>query len=453
MIFKHITSLHFKQILFRDRSFDPVSLEEAILHLSRHLERNFHSASPFVLLTGYNHIKTLIAYYAILRVGKIPALLDPGTRSIELSEIIADTDPSAIFFLNSTEVGFRYEEEIIFRNQDPAYRLVTDLGEVCTVAFTNAEDGFSKGALITESNLIAEVQALIFSNGLQPDSVTLALLPFYHLYGLVQGVLVPSHAGSTGIIADLDFLRMHETVELISRQQVTHLYTVPPFYYLFSKVPGIAGQVNQVKEFYSGGAQLSPFIFESFLRKTGKKIREGYGLTESSPGVALDFEGDEPVLGSIGKPLPGCEIKILDNAGQECLPGQIGEICIRGEMVFKGYLNHPEVTAKVLQNGWLHSGDFGKKDKHGNIYFTGLKKNMINVAGNNVYPVKLKRMLLLNENVKDVEIFGEASVLQGHVVGARIKLNHKSDAYQEEFKTWCYEHINNTLIPKIWEFK
>ena len=327
------------------------------------------------------------------------------------------------------------------------------MSDVVTLAFTNAEDGYSKAAMLTEKNLLSEVAALISTNKLNEHSVTCALLPFSHLYGLVQGLLVPTHAGSTGIIIELDILKITEIAEQIRFHKVTHLYTVPSLYYLFSKIPGIENVVRDVQEFYSGGTQLTSFIYNCFYKKTSRKIREGYGMTESSPGVVLDYSGEEPVVSSIGKPMPGCEISILDDNGNACPTGEKGEICIKGDMVFKGYLNHDDATASILKKGWLYSGDYGRMDLQGNLYFCGLKKDMINVAGNNVYPKKLERMIKINKLVSEVNIFREESVLQGQVVGATIRLSDNSFHQQNALKNWCYENINNILLPKIWLFE
>jgi long-chain acyl-CoA synthetase len=428
-------------------------INDAIDHLAQFLSLQIHSGSPFILLAAYNHIKTLIAYYAIIKAGKIPALLDPEHRSIELTEIIADIDPAAIFFLNSSEISFRYEEEIVFRKPTPGFIISSDLVDVCTLAFTNAEDGFSKGAMLTEKNLLSEIHALITTNRLTSSSVTCALLPFSHLYGLVQGLLVPTHAGATGVIIDMDIIRIHEIMRQLRHYQVTHLYTVPSVYYLMSKVPGIDNMVQGILEFYSGGTQLTPFIYESFHKKTNRFIREGYGLTECSPGVGLNYNEEGPVLNSFGKPMPGCDIRILDEENRVCSPDQVGEICIQGNMVFKGYFNHEETTSSILKDGWLHSGDYGKKDMKGNVYFCGLKKNMINVAGNNVYPKKLERLLKINKMVTEVKVFHEESLVQGQVVGARLRLHNNSERTQHAVKKWCYENLNNVLLPKIWLFE
>ncbi|MBN2481041.1 MAG: acyl--CoA ligase [Bacteroidales bacterium] len=448
-----LTQLNFRQIFFKRKRFDRQTVMDSIDHLAKYLNTHIRSSSPFVLLTAYNHIKTLTAYYAILKTGRIPAIMDPGCRSIELTEIIEDIDPAAIIFINASEIGFHYDEELIFRNQKSVRIINADMQDVCTLAYTNAEDGFSKGAMLTEKNLLAEIHALITTNRLTDRSVTCALLPFSHLYGLVQGILVPTHAGCSGVIIELDILKINEIIQQIGQHQVTHLYTVPSLYYLFSKIPGIKSYVSDVQEFYSGGAQLTPFIFNSFYQKTDRKIREGYGLTEGSPGVALNYGEEDPVMNSIGKPLPGCEIKIFDDDSRECFPGNIGEICIKGDMVFKGYFHHDEATTAVLRNGWLHTGDYGRKDLQGNIYFCGLKKNMINVAGNNVYPKKLERMIRINKNVDDIKVYSEESVLQGQVVGARIRLKNASRSMEEELKKWCYDNINHILLPKIWLFE
>jgi len=202
--------LHFRQIFFRDQVFDQPSIQYAIDDLARYLKSGIHSSSPFILLATYNHIKSFIAYFAILKAGKIPAILDPGIKSIELAEIIREIDPAVLILLNNEELTFQYEEEIVFRNQDAGFLIRSDLTDVCTLAFTNAEDGFSKGAMLTEKNLLSEIQALVQTNRLNNRSVTCALLPFHHLFGLMQGILVPSQAGATSVIQDIDILRIQE---------------------------------------------------------------------------------------------------------------------------------------------------------------------------------------------------------------------------------------------------
>jgi long-chain acyl-CoA synthetase len=447
-----LKSLNFRDIYFRDRAFGREMILGEIEHLSRYFDKNMISDSPFILLSAYNHIKTVIAYYAILKSGRIAAILNPESKSIELTEIIKDIDPAALIFINTNTVSFNYDEEIVFRKPDNEFSVHSDLRNVCTLIFTNAEDGYAKGAMLTDKNLLTEINDIISIESMNAEKVGCALLPFYHLFGLVKGVLTPVYRGYPFLICELNLLNIINIAEQIKKYKVTNIYSVPSIYYILSKVPGISTYLEFVNDYISGGNKLSKFIFEGFKRNAGGTIREGYGLTEASPACTVNYRNTEVNINSIGKAFPSCSIKILDEKDNECKTGKLGEICIKGDNVFKGYFNNEELSKKTLKNGWLHTGDLGTKDDKGYIYFAGLKKNMINVAGNNVYPKELERFLKLYENVESIEIFSKYSEVQGNIVGARIKLRNHSENSQKLFKDWCIKNINNMKLPKIWEF-
>jgi long-chain acyl-CoA synthetase len=448
-----MNQLDFKQLYFRGIQFDKKEIETAIDHLSNHLIKNLRSPSPFVLFTAFNHIKTFIAYFAILKANRIAVILDPQLKSIEIEEIIQDIDPSAIIFLNESAISFNYTDEISIRNFSKGPEIKTDLTDVCTIAYTNAEDGFSKGAMLTRKNLLAEIEAVIRTNYLSSNSVMCSLLPFSHLYGFIHGILVPAFGKGSGLIPEINLLKISQTLNEIESAKVTHIHTVPSMYYILSKSPELVSCCKSIVDFYSGGIQLPSFIYDTFYKKTNRKIREGYGLTEGSPAVAGNYQEEGPVFGSFGKPFPGCEIEIRDENNLQCLPEQIGEICVKGDMIFKGYFNYEKTTHEVLKNQWLYTGDFGKKDKLGNIFFCGLKKKMINVAGNKVYPKKLERLINKYEKVISTTVFSGDSVLQGSSIGALVKLKDNSTKSQDELKIWCLNNINNTILPKSWVFE
>lgn len=448
-----LLQLNFKQLYFDGIRFDKTTIVEAIDHLADYLKKNIHSSSPFILLTAYNHIKTLISYYAILKAGKIATILDPGCRPIELTEIIEDIDPAAFLLLNNSTMRFNYDEEVILRKQNTSFIIKSDLAEVCTIAYTNAEDGYSKGAMLTEKNLLTEIHAVIENNKIDQSSIIYTLLPFAHLFGLVQGILITTHSGGTGVIDEPNLLKLSDIFEKIKEYKVTHIYSVPSVYYIMGKFPQAEAYLKNVKMCVSGGTKLTSFVYDGFYRNTHHKIYEGYGLTESSPACTFNKLGEEPKVESVGKPIANSDIKIFTDDNIECNPGEIGEICVKGDLVFKGYFNHEQATNTTIKDGWLHTGDYGKKDKDGYIYFCGLKKNMINVAGNNVYPMKLARMMKINRNVADIKIHSENSVLQGQIVSATIRLSDSSFAAQQEFKKWCFENINTVILPKIWLFE
>jgi len=445
--------LNFRYIYFRGNKYDCKTINAAIDNLAKFLQSNLNSTSPFILLTAYNHIKTLIAYYAILRAGKIVAILDPEWREMEVVEVIEDINPAVLIFLNNSTTNFNYDEEFIFRNDNRAFIIRSDLKDVCMVAYTNAEDGYSKGAMLTWKNISTEVNTIMQANHLNTTSVIYSLLPFSHLYGLVLGVLVSTMSGGSAIISELNMLKIQDTLNNTKQYQVTHFYSVPSIYYIISKYEGIEYLFKNVKMCISGGTKLKPFIFDTFQKKTNKIIHEGYGLTETSPACTFNFAEEAPNVDSVGKPLAYSDIRIFDEDLNECAPDKIGEICIKGDLVFKGYFNKQKATEQVIKNGWLHTGDYGKKDKEDFIYFCGLKKSMINVAGVKVYPKKLERMIKVNKNVLDAQVFSEESLLQGQIVGSRVKLKNSSLKEQNAFKNWCNEKINNALLPRVWIFE
>lgn len=446
-----IKHLNFQYLYFRgDKYYQPV-IENAIDHLARHLQKNFRSLSPFILLSAHNHIKIVIAYYAILKAGKIAVILDPQLKKLEYDETFSELCPAAVINIDGDTIKFNYNSEILFYKNNGLLEIKSDLRDVCTLAYTNAEDGYSKAAMLTETNLLAEAKGIKESSGYDDSSVSCALFSYSHMSGMSHGVLTPTLTNGKGLIIEVNILKMEETISEIKDTRVTHLYTVPPIYYILSRMPNPAESFQHIQKFYSGAIQLNSFIFDNFYNKTGRKIYEGYGLTEASPTIAITY--DNPVFGSFGKALPGCEIKIADEGGTECLPGEIGEISVKGDMVFKGYFNHPEATKAVLRDEWLFTGDLGKKDKDGNIYFCGLKKNMINIAGNKLYPKKLVRLFQMHNNVVSAEIGCETSLLQGYTPTSRIRLRKNAKNHQEEFKQWCYANINNSLLPKTWDFE
>lgn len=446
-----IKHLNFQYLYFKGERYDQLTIEQAIDHLAVYLKKNIRSLSPFVLLAAQNHIKIVIAYYAILKAGKIAVVLDPLLKKLEYNETFNELYPAAVINIDVLKLKFDYNTEVLFYEDNRHLEIKSDLRDVCTLAYTNAEDGYSKAAMLTEKNLLTEAKGIKESSGYDNSSVSCALFSYSHLSGLSHGVLTPTLTNGKGLITEVNILKLDETVAEIKDARVTHLYTVPPIYYILSRMPNPIESFQYVQKFYSGAIQLNSLIFENFYNKTGRKIYEGYGLTEASPTIAITY--DNPIFGSFGKALPGCEIRIVNENGKECIPNEIGEIRVKGDMVFKGYFNYPEATRAVLRDDWLFTGDLGKKDKDGNIYFCGLKKNMINIAGNKLYPKKLERLLQMHKNVLSAEVGYETSLLQGSTPTSRIRLKKNAKSYQEEFKQWCYENITNALLPKTWNFE
>jgi long-chain acyl-CoA synthetase len=387
-------------------------------------------------------------------------LVESDIGKIELEEMKLDTPPCVVIHITASEELFNYNQKIIFTSNNPDYDSFDQdqLTDVCTMVYTAADDGFAKAAMLTKKNLLANAQGGIISNKVDNKSVLCALLPFHHMFGLQTGVLSPllaSHiAGSSILIENITELNNFKIiVNDIRKYKVTNLYSIPIIYYLLSRYSEISTALKNIKKLCSGGYKLPDFISDKFFNKTGQKIFEGYGITEASPVCSWYLDSDLLKKGSIGKPYPCCVIKILDAENNECFLDQIGEICIRGDNVMKGYYNNKTATQKTIKNGWLHTMDFGKIDNEGYLYITGLKKRMLNVAGRKVYPTEVERLLKRHENVKNVEVYGESHILQNNIVKAKIEMIQKGFEFEKELKEWYQNNISPYKIPKSIEYR
>jgi Acyl-CoA synthetases (AMP-forming)/AMP-acid ligases II len=276
---------------------------------------------------------------------------------------------------------------------------------------------------------------------------------FNHLFALQVGIIAPFIVHGGIVVEDIsDLTNMSFFSDEISKMGVTNFYSVPIVYFLLNKVDGIREKTKNVDSFVCGGYKLSESIFQRFLKQTGQEIHEGYGLSEASPICSWHRRNSTINIQSIGTSFPCCDVKIFQNGYFNHSFGQTGEICIQGTNVMKGYFRHPDATLKTLAGNWLHSGDFGYIDKEGYIFFTGLKKRMINHGGKKVYPSEVERYIKLNTNVVETEIFGKDDKLFGQTVNAKIKLNRNTPTAQDALIKWCHENISDYKVPSKVEF-
>ena len=306
--------------------------------------------------------------------------------------------------------------------------------------------------MLTKNNILLNADAGIYCDNINKNSVSCALIPYYHVYALITGFIMPTLSNASFLISDFSDIKKYEMIaNNLLKYNITNLYSVPFIYYILSKIPEIKKYLVKTKHIVSGGIQLSAIIRQEFQSKCNKEIYEGYGLTETTSVSAFYAPDEKNNIDSIGKAIKSCSIKIF-NDNNECHIGEIGEICIQGDNVMKGYYNNNEATQKTIVNNWLHTGDLGLLDSEGYVYFKGLKKRMLNVAGHNVYPKEVERYIMMNDNVKNAHIYGEWRELEGHLVKAKIELKNNALEKQKEFKKWCMENITHYKIPKIIEY-
>jgi long-chain acyl-CoA synthetase len=293
--------------------------------------------------------------------------------------------------------------------------------DLAALVYTSGTTGRPRGAMLTRGNLAAnQDQSLAGRFHVGADDVVLLVLPLAHIYAFNVGLGASLAAGATMVLVER--FDPVETLEVIQREGVTVLLGAPPMYVAWLQ----AGLVTPhafagVRLAVSGAAPLPVHVFEQVREHAGVTIEEGYGLTEAGPSVASSAMGPEARPGSVGLPLPGIELRLVGDDGEDVEPGDPGEIHIRGPNVFRGYWNDPDATARALtEDGWLRTGDIGTQDDDGYLYLIDRRRDLILVNGFNVYPREVERVLLTDPAVAQAGVVGAPHPLSGETVVASV---------------------------------
>jgi len=271
------------------------------------------------------------------------------------------------------------------------------------------------------------------------------ILPQFHSFMFTVGTLLPMLAGA-GIVLIKTLHPFKSVLEEIGRHRGTILPAVPSFYRALLAVPEF-GKLP-LRLCISGGAPLPVEVFTEFTRKFPFPLREGYGPTESSPVATVNPIYGENRPGSVGQPIPRVALSIRDADGQE-LPGrEIGEICIQGGNVMRGYWNQPEETAKVLRAGWLYTGDVGYRDADGYFYITDRKKDMLLVNGINVYPREIEEVIHKFPGIKETAVIGVPDARRGEQPVAYIAVLEGASVDEKTLLQFVREQLADYKVPR-----
>jgi len=278
--------------------------------------------------------------------------------------------------------------------------------DLVALPYSSGTTGLPKGVMLTHYNLVANMCQMDGLDYFHRDDTLLCVLPLFHIYGLVVVLNMGLHLGAT--IVTMPRFDLEQFLGLIQKYRVTLSHIVPPIVLKLAKDPSVEKyDLSSLKMIFSGAAPLGPELSRECMQRIGCGIRQGYGMTETSP-VTHSSPADptKMKLGSIGPPAPNTECKLVDPAtGAELGPNHEGEVCVRGPQNMKGYLNNPEATARTIdQNGWLHTGDIGYADEDGHFYIVDRVKELIKYKGFQVAPAELEAILLTHPAVADAAV-------------------------------------------------
>jgi len=324
--------------------------------------------------------------------------------------------------------------------------------DTAVILYTSGTTGKPKGAELTHSNLLINSAVVVPKLlPLGPDDVALATLPLFHSFGqtCIQNAIIA--VGGTFTL--LPRFSPQEAFEIIERDRVTLFAGVPTMYFALLHCEGAdAYDVSSIRFCMAGGAAMPVDVMHAFEAKYPVQILEGYGLSETSPVASFNTLDRPRKPGSIGHPVWGVEMAILDDDDQPVPDGERGEICIRGHNIMKGYLKRPGATAEALMNGWFHSGDIGVRDSDGAYAIVDRKKDMILRGGFNVYPREVEEVLYAHEAIVEAAVIGVPHESHGEEVKAVVALSPGRKLTAEDVIAHCKERLAAYKYPRTVEF-
>lgn len=348
-------------------------------------------------------------------------------------------------------------KQLVRRRAAPLSPVDLSPDDLACLQYTGGTTGLPKGAMLTHRNLVASVtqmRAFLLQGHQEAEDRAIAVLPFFHVYGMNGVMNLGIHLTATLIL--LPRLDIQMLVDAIRNERPTFFLGVPALYIAVNSYPGIEQvDLTSIKACFSGGAPLPVDVIESFEARTGARIAEAYGMTEASSVTHVNPRDGLRKYGSVGIPIVGTDAKIVDaESGARELPsGEAGELLVKGPQVMAGYWNRPEETAEILTEGWLHTGDIATMDEDGYFYIVDRKKDMILTAGFNVYPREVEEVLYQHPKVLEAAVIGLPDRVRGEKVTAYVVLKPGEAAKASEIRTFCREHLAPYKVPRAVHFR
>jgi len=323
-----------------------------------------------------------------------------------------------------------------------------DLALLC---YTSGTTGRPKGAMISHRNLLSNMAALKQAWEWTEDDVLLHVLPLFHIHGLAVALHGAINAGSTIVMHErFDPVRAWRAME---GHRCTLLMGVPTMYYrLLDAWGAVRPDLGAVRLFICGSAPLSESLFTRFEEKTGYRILERYGMTETGMITSNPLDPARRKANSVGYPLPGVSLRVVSQGGEDVAPGEAGEVWVRGDSVFKGYWGAPGKTEEAFVQGWFRSGDLGYQDPGDDLrlYLLGRSRELIITAGYNVYPKEVEAALERHDLVKEAAVLGIPDEEFGEKVAAVVvPRGDRAELRVQELLDFCRRQLAPYKCPRV----
>ena len=380
------------------------------------------------------------ANVAVTELQSLTALLSVRDRLADLRTILVVGGPPA----PSRTISL--EEALRSAGQPPG--VATDASDVAVIAYTAGTTAAPKGAMLTHGGLLANLDQISQVPDLAEtdEDVAFLALPLFHIYALNVILGMTMKTGATAVLVER--FDPQDSLALIKRHGVTVLFGAPPMFSAWLSLPDVEPDTfSSVRLAVSGASPLPANVFEAFRDLFGVTIWEGYGLTECGPAVTTNAMGEVAKAGSIGLPLPGNELRLVDEDGDEAEEDDPGEIWVKGPNVFAGYWHRPEATAEVMEGEWLKTGDVAYRDEDGYLHLVDRKKDLIIVSGFNVYPTEVEEAIEHHPKVAEAAVVGIPDERTGEAVQAWVVPAEGQSLTPEEILDFLHGYLARFKQP------
>jgi len=407
-----------------------------------------------------------VAYFGALRAGAAVVPMNPLLKAREVEYYLRDPEVKVIFAwegcreaVEAGADGLPVEVQYVVPGEfeaslqgGPHYNEIAerDATDTAVILYTSGTTGQPKGAELTHANLARNIDVAVELFPLLEQDVVIGALPLFHAFGQVVGLNAVLAAG--GELALVTRFEPGAVLETIQKHSATVFMGVPTMYSAMLHTPGATSyDTSSLRMSLSGGAALPVEVLHGFEKSFGCVLLEGYGLSETSPIASFNRAGQQRP-GSIGVPIPGVEMRIQDDEGNEVATGEVGEIAIKGHNIMKGYWRRPEATADCIDDeGWFKSGDLGRVDEDGFFFVVDRKKEMLIRGGYNVYPREIEEVLYEHPAVRECAVIGLPHPELGEEVGAAVALTSGHAATADELRAFVKERVAPYKYPRhIW---
>jgi long-chain acyl-CoA synthetase len=450
-------------LAFEGRELTNGEQQRAANRLANALRRLGLGPGDRVVVMLPNGPEVLQAYTAILKLG---AVIVPVVFLLGPEEIRHILDHSgAKLLVTSPDLAWKAEgwrgrialvggeaagaltwDELVEPETDVFAPLDRRPDDLAVILYTAGTTGQPKGVALSHANLLSNARSAASLYELDRTRWTLAVLPLSHSYGLTL-MNAGNILGTRSVL--LRWFNPELVLETIQRYRVQQMSGVPTmFVYLLNFPDADRFDTSSMKLWGSGAAPLPVEIVEPFEKRFGGRVLEGYGLTEASPVVSAHRYSGERRLGSVGQPIPGVEVAIVDDDDRALAVGEVGEVCVRGANVMLGYYRMPEETARTIRNGWLHTGDMGRLDADGFLYIVERKKDLIIRGGFNIYPREVEDVLYAHPAVGEAAVVGTRDAVMGEDVLAFVVPKAGTSPTADELIAFCQERLAKYKCPK-----